>query len=99
MASAREFPERVCAERDQHEADREFERPLRTRADLDVEQEYGAARDEQRTGVTDSPETADKRRTPDALPLAHNRRDGGQVVGLDRVPETLHEAECEYGNG
>ena len=95
-AAARELPQGVRAQRDQHEADRELKHPLGSLAHAEVKHDHGDARDDERDGVTDAPESAHQRRHPEALALADDCRDGRQVVGLDRVLKTQHEAEREH---
>ena len=59
----------------------------------------GDARDEERERGAEPPEPAHEGRAPEALALADDCRDGREVVCLDRVLQTRHEAEGEHGGG
>src|SRR4030095_10782318 len=81
--------QRVGTENDQHDGDAELERHGDAIADLDVQDDHRHAGDEQRKGMANAPQRADRRRAPYAAVLADDGRYGRHVLSTARCWRTM----------
>src|SRR5918912_3027060 len=91
LPAAQSLPQRPRAEKHQHQGDRELHPERNGLVNLKLQDDDHDARREERSRVTQAPECADERRLTETLVLADNRRDGDQVVRVERVPDSQDE--------
>src|SRR5687767_1299744 len=95
----KQFPKRVYAEQYQHAANDRFQSSFDRFRDLKLKKDDKHSDSEQRDRVTNSPHTSDQGGRYEAFLFAHDRRHRRQMIGLDRVLQTEHEADQQNGNG
>src|SRR5438552_2627694 len=96
-AAGPERAEEVQPEADQHERDTELEAVGEAGRDLRVQGDHGHRCRQQRGRVPEAPQRTDERGAPQAAPLAHDGRHGGQVIDVERVAHSEQESEAEEG--
>jgi len=91
-AFAERPPCRADPKDDQHDRNWRFHPWQDGVRDRQAQQDYCQPDSKQRRRVTKTPESADHRRTPQALVIAYDRRDCYQVVRVQRVPKSENES-------
>jgi hypothetical protein len=99
LAAPDDGREEPDAQRDQHDGDTQLEELRHERRDLGVQPDDADRDRQERRRVADAPHHAHQARAPEAPPLAHDGRDGGQMIDVERVPEAEGESETEDGEG
>jgi hypothetical protein len=89
------FQEHVTAQQHEHAGDTPLECALHSGRDGEPEGDDSAGSGQQRCRVPGAPEGAQHARAHHTPVLAHERRDGGDVVGVERMPEPEDEADAE----
>src|SRR5207253_5874004 len=74
-------------EADQHHGHAELEHVGPSAGKLAAPGEQERANDEQRDGVPESPAGADERSSPSLRVIRDDRRNGREVIGVERVPQ------------
>lgn len=89
IASGEALVDGVHPQPDQHQRDKQLKRPLNLRGNFDAQHHQNAARGEYRQQVAEAPEGADPCaslcRGFQADPIAHERADRDDVIGIGRV--------------
>lgn len=88
-------PEDVRAEHQQHHADPRLERMGPAIRHRGTEPQARAADQEQRQRMAEAPAGALEQRRPHAPGARGQARDGGEVIGLERVPHAHQESRQE----
>jgi hypothetical protein len=83
------------SEEDDHQCDQKFKRVGNPLRNSNAQAHNQNARHKQGRRMSGSPEYADAGRLPEGSALAHNRRDGRQVIGFGSVPESEYEAKSQ----
>ena len=100
LTLAPRLDQRAHAERDQDAGDCKLERHCESRWQDLTERDQDGADDEQRNRMTEAPERAQHGTTARVVSLGRERRDRGQVIGLERMAQADQEAEqhtCNRG--
>ena len=95
--AARRGPQRSDAEDDEHDRHDRLQPARDDVGDAELQGQHHRATGQQRERVAEPPEPAHERRAGPAAALAHERRDGDQVVGVQGVAQAEHEAQAGRG--
>ena len=88
----------VAAQEDQNQPHDSLQRRLDGRCNGEPERNHPGARGEERGGVPGAPERAEDAGSDDTALSGHQRRDRGDVVGVERVAEPEEQPEPEGGD-
>src|SRR5215203_7424430 len=89
----KQFAKGIDPEEYEHAADDRFQFCFDRRRDLELEKNHQRSYGEKGNSVADAPHSSDQRRDEKAFLLANDRRDGRQMVSLDRMLQPKHEAD------
>ena len=93
-----DFPDRIQTEQHEHYSDHSFENSLGAFRYLKLNEDHQCSDYEQRDRMPEAPESADDRCGQNVFVFTHDRRDGRQMIGLDRVIQAENEADQQHGN-
>ncbi len=92
-AFAPRLRDRTDAEHDEHARHRELERGSESQRQRLANDEQHGPDSHERDGVADAPDRTDHRAASRIARLADERRDGGQVIGFERVAQPDEQPE------
>ena len=98
MSTAKNFPQRICSEHDQHQPNDELKGEAYPITDFNMQQDDERAGHQERNRMANSPERADKRRADNARVLARDGGYGGHVIGFDGMLQPQHKSKCQDRN-
>src|SRR4051794_28241500 len=84
------------AEQDEHQADGQLHGEADARRNDEVEENDGSADTENRDGVADAPQHADRCRLTDAALTADNRRNSDDVIWVRGMAHPENKSQTDY---
>lgn len=92
-ALADESMQHIHAKRDEHDADDEFQANGHAVRDRSAQEQHGTTEQQQRYRMTDAPGHSLSQAMRKRVLPGHERRHGGQMIGLHRVPQAQKKTD------